>query len=264
MANEQREFSFTTRHFSLGETDVPLGDGENPDTTRASGISTSQNATFSAGAIEPDYTAIPDSGDLQIHYDASEQTDVSSTWNAEIGPDLSALGSPSVLTSEKNGRNVVQYQRSNGDGHVGSFGSAVSQPVHIFFVFRIDSTPTDTNQEIFSSPAADFRAQANGFTDNWLLSAGSNNFRGGQRDTNWHIGSFLFNSSNSTIRIDGSQVASGGPGANSWNGMAFAHEAVSGGSFGDVTIGECIGYPMGKSSIQADVETYLNDRWAVF
>jgi hypothetical protein len=207
--------------------------------------------------------AIPDSGDLQAHYDASDKTDVSSTFPAEIGPDLSAVGSPSILNNEKNGLNVAAYDGSD-DGHNATFSSAQAQPNHIFIVFQYRTIIQDDNTFALSSTSSTnehlfFVRQS----DDWAIFAGSE-IRGGADDLNWHIASLRFNETQSNARLDGTEIISGGIGSQTFPGIGLGYRAGPGDDFADVKIGEVLVYQNDKESSVSEIESYLNDKWAVF
>lgn len=58
MANEEREFSFSTQRIRVGEADLPFAE-------ERSAVSTQTNAVVSNGTVEPDYTPLPDSTTIQ-------------------------------------------------------------------------------------------------------------------------------------------------------------------------------------------------------
>ena len=219
-----------------------------------------------AGLMSVAVDDIPDSEDLQIHADASDKTDVSSTWETGIGPDLSAVGSPSIQTDEQNGNNAVRYDGEN-DGHSsGSFTSSQTQPNHLFVVFRARETDFDATLPILATEDDTNRQdilQDESGDGEWGLNSGSN-IRGGSTDTNWHIASALFNGSNSTLRIDGTQVASGDAGSDGWPSLTVAYLDWASGNEHAIDVGEILGYQTDKSDIVTDIESYLNDKWAVF
>jgi len=200
-------------------------------------------------------SAIPDSDDLHYHYDASDKTDVSTTWATEVGPDLSATGSPSIVSGGLNGLNYVSY--SDSDYHEATFASAVSQPDQIFIVFR---TPR-SNDYILGTTDQNNRHDFKDDGDNWTCRAGSF-VSGGSPDDSWHIASLLFNGSNSALRIDGTQVASGNVGGNAYPSISISHLS-SYGTVATADVAEILHYPADKSDVQTDAEAYLSDKWGI-
>jgi len=224
--------------------------GDRQITVRSSATSLSKTVSISA---------IPDSGDLQVHYDVSAQTDIS-TLNAEVGPDLPGVGGPTLLTSQKNGNNVVSYDGSD-DGHSGSLSTTVSPPYQMFFVFQWDTLPSGNNFVFISGVNEDFRVYSR--NSDYRINAGSDVTAAGP-DNNWHVGNVLWDDAGSSyLRIDGTQVLSGDAGTVNWTSLGFGYSPFFGGNYFDSKLGEMFGYPQDKSNIEADAEQYLADKWAI-
>ena len=212
-------------------------------------------------------TAIPDSGDLHINYDATElsQSDGDSgfTWTAEVGPDLTATGGATYKTGVKNGNAVVRYD-GTGDGHSGTLPSSQPQPNHLFIVFSLSDGATSGFEAILSTDDSNDRQDlGNNAGSSWEQNANTA-LRGGTIDTNWHIAALLFDGANSVLRIDGSQVESGDAGTGSHTSVSVGWLAWNSGNYAPVDVGEILGYPQDKSSKVTEIEAYLNDKWAVF
>lgn len=212
-------------------------------------------------------TVIPDSGDLHARYDATELTfndgENVSTWDDETGHghDLTAGTTPTFKIDIINGNPVVRFD--GVDDFLEVVFNTISQPVHYFVVFKFNST--SSFDSIYDAENSGDGRQKFGLDD------GPNNYRmegntvldGGTPDTSsFHIGSQLFNSTNSEMRIDGSTIASGDAGMDGQDGFTVGADRDKGGH-GEVDIGEMLVYPYDKSGIQADVETYLSDKWGI-
>ncbi len=205
---------------------------------------------------------IPDSEDLQAHYDASHLSSVD-PWPAEVGPDLTVEGEPSVVTDEKNGNNVVRYDGTD-DGHFGSFASAVTQPVHIFGVVRFRSLTSDAAYVFGTTGDTDNRAGfTEGSSDEWGISAGTT-ITGGVSDTNWQVVNIYFDGANSYLRLNGTEIISRDAGAGDYLGVALGWLEWNNGNYAPADVGQYLSYPMSKESVETDVESYLNDKWRVY
>jgi len=212
--------------------------------------------------------AIPDSGDLHARYDATELSlsdgDPVSTWSDATGNgyDLNASGGPAYVASALNGNPVVRF-----DGVDDAFRTTFAtlpQPNHIFVVAKFRSTDSAANTIIDGDTSPHSFGQG-GSVDGWFLYAGgdaSDLVYTDSANTNNHIFSALFNTSNSEIRIDGTSSATGAIQANGLEGMSVG-ERQDGGFHSDMDIGEILVYPSDKSSVQSDVEQYLSDKWGI-
>lgn len=223
----------------------------------------SQRLRHAGGDYGLGVTGIPDSEDLQAHYDASNLTSVD-PWGAEVGPDLSTTGEPTVISGEKNGKNVVRYDGTD-DGHSGSFASAVSQPVQIFGVFALRSQDGTNANYFFASTGNSNKRAALGENSakDLFIHAGGSNVDDGASDLNWHVANIYLDGSNSTLRLDGSQVASGGAGSGNYEGVSLGWLEWNSGNYTNVDIGEYFSYPQDKRSVESDAERYLADKWDI-
>jgi len=201
-------------------------------------------------------SAIPDSGDLQAHYDWRQASGTSSvTDQTGNGHDLTGHSGP---TATINGNQAGLFD-GNDDLLTTSWPSE-SQPNTYFAVFRVEND-SGSFQYIFDADT-DLN-HGFGLTNGteWRIFAGSS-VDGGTHDTNVHIVSALFDGANSVLRIDGTQVASGDTGTGVFGGLSVGARP-SGSSYTNVSVGEWFGYPMDKSSIFANAEQYLADEWGV-
>lgn len=207
---------------------------------------------------------IPDSQDLFGRWDASDKTDLSSSFPAEAGPELSSTGSPSVLTDQKNGLNVASYDGSD-DGHFSTFSSAQSQPNHIFIVYRHPTTPGGSEYLMGGTNSnADHEAGSTTSSSSFEMSTeASETIEGHNLDTNWHIVSMLFHGSNSVIRTDASQTGSGSLSINDDSGISLGWLEWNNGNYVEAHIGEVLYYDTDKSASVGEIESYLADKWGI-
>jgi hypothetical protein len=210
---------------------------------------------------------IPDSKDLHLHYDSRElaYSDEATVdpFTAETGPDLPATsGTPTFNTNVKNGNPAVLYDGTD-DGNDAQLSQTYAQPVHYFLVFKLQSVDTGDNEYIVGSPdGTNYCLFAQG-SGSWRIDAGSGS-TGGTADTNWHIANILFDGANSKLDIDQSNVISADVGGNDDGGIGFGWLNYNDTNYSNVYIGQMLGYPMDKTSKESEIESHLNDNWAVF
>lgn len=215
---------------------------------------------------------VPASQDLHAHYDATELTasggDAISTWPDETsnGHDLTAGTAPTYAASAINGNPVVRFDGT--DDFLDVAFTALSQPNHIFVVYKLNSFSTSSYEMVYDSETTSSGDDRNTFgssnSDNWFQYAppGGTLQEGGTLDTANHISSSLFNGTNSVSRLDGSQIISGDAGDGALNGLTVGAQ-YDGSNFAEVDVGEILIYPQDKSGIVTDVESYLSDKWGI-
>lgn len=202
-------------------------------------------------------SAIPDGGDLQARFDFSEEDGtLPITDQTGGGNDLNEGGYTGV-TTDINGVQAGEFD-GNDDAVQGSW-TAEGQPNHIWTVVQWDTV---------AGAARVYDGYSNNqmllidSSDEWRYFAGNSEQTGGVADTTPHIVEVLFDGANSEMRIDGSQIATYDPGTDSLDGFTIgAQNNLS--NFGNIRSGETLIYPMDKSSIRSDVESYLSDKWGV-
>jgi len=241
---------------SIDGTDIT---GATIDGTDVQEITVDGQTVFAAA---PD---IPASGDLHARYDATQLSlsDGSpvSTWNDETGNghDLTAGNAPTFKTNIIGGKPVVRFDGVNDRIDV-SF-TALPQPNTIYAVFQLTSTSTG-NDNMWGTTSTgarhDFIENLDG---NFSINGGSFVIDGSS-DTSEHIVGAFYDSTNSKIRLDGSQVASGDAGTDSMGGYRLGDGSFTGNNQ-DVDFGEILIYPQDKSSIQRDIEKYLSAKWGI-
>lgn len=222
------------------------------------------DVVYSAGG-----TAIPDSGDLQARYDATQLSlndgDSVSTWGDETGNgyDLTAGTAPIYKTSVINGNPVVRFD--GVDDFLDVAWSALSQPNHIFVVFKYQSVDTGSNETVTDGAASRHSVGHGGVGLNgaWNIFAGNSvNDGSTTADTNAHIQTGLFNTTSSENRLDGTTLATGDVGSDNLDGFRVGSDSTGAG-FSPVGVGEILVYPQDKSSVQSDIESYLSDKWGI-
>lgn len=201
-------------------------------------------------------TAIPDSGDLQAHYDFSEE-DGSTPVTDQSGNGHDLSGSYSGVSRDINGVQAGDFDGTD-DNLTVSF-SAESQPNHIFIVAQADSI--SGNESPFDADTAvDQLIFATGSSNNWAINSGDT-VEDGSADTSAVIISGLYNGASSAIRVNGVE-STGNAGTASLDGISLGARGDGTNPF-DGTIGEVLVYPQDKSGIVSDVESYLSDKWGI-
>ena len=207
---------------------------------------------LSAGIVGgPD---IPDEQDLQARCDFREE-DGSAPVSDLTSNGYDQSGTYTGLTS------VSGVQAGEYDG-IDDFTQAtwtpVSQPVHIFILFKLDSV---TGGTFFYSGGSTregrLGVQDFGSGDVWSIDAGSTADTGVAADTNLHIMSVLLDGSNSTFRLDGTDYSIGSPATNSVSGSALGADG-SGSNNADCSPVEVLVYPEDKTSKQSEIEQYID------
>lgn len=223
------------------------------------------NVDVSSGTVTLQQTSsVPDSGDLLARYDATEISASNGDSLVEWA-DLSGNGyhltvgtQPTYRSSGINGNPSVEFDGSNQ--YLDVAWPSESQPNSIYAVARLTASQSSGN--LYSTETGD------GSRQDLFLSSGSwgmyagNSIIDGSSDTNPHVLSSLFNTSNSTFRLDGAQTASGDVRSSEMSGFTVGcrYDQTN---FVAVEFGEILIYPQDKSNIQTDVEQYLADKWGI-
>jgi len=212
-----------------------------------------------------EYSAIPDSEDLHARYDATTLSlsdgDSVSTWGDETGNghDLTAGTAATYKTDVINSNPVVRFD--GADDFLDVAFSSLSQPNHIFIVFQLLSSSGSDFDRMHDSENANGHIWESDSSGNWRMWSGDG-VVGSEADTNPHIASQLYNETNSTLRIDGSQDGSGDVGSNPLDGFRVGADA-DGENHANVDVGEILIYPQDKSAVDSEVENYLSDKWGI-
>jgi len=214
---------------------------------------------------------IPDAG-LKHHYtsrevNASDGDAISTLTDQEGSEDLSQTNSSlqaTYKTDQINGNPVLRFESDYLDT---SFGTILTQPFEIFTVARYNTVGGD-NDRAYDAKGNLVRLLANdGVGENsWTIFAGSSLRSGSSADldTTEHLWTARYDGSNSQLRLDESDVASGSAGSNDLDGFTLGNR--SGGlDETDIDIGEVLIYdPTVSGYSRSDVESVLVDIWGPF
>lgn len=205
---------------------------------------------------------IPDSGDLQHHYIAGEETyndgsEITTFTDQQGSLDLTDIGNPKYQKNVINGKPVSRYDGSNDAHDVGS--SSINQPLHVFLVGALDTLSNGGNQQFTGGLV---QIQYDNGVDGWGLFAGSA-IAGGTPDTNFHIFTAKFDGTNSYLRVDGTQVVSGDAGTFDFTDLTLgANNGDSQWLNGDIAEVAFHGSAL-SSSEESDWENYLSDKYGI-
>lgn len=214
--------------------------------------------------------AIPDAEDLHARYDATELSlndgDAVTTWGDETGNgfDLTTTTSPTYRTNQQNGLPAVDIDISDD---LTVDWTDPTAPYHLFLVFRY--VGSNSNNAFIVSGGSGGESDFITDTDDRSFAArinGTEYDTGTVSDNNWHIASISLDSSHE-FRLDGSQINSASVTVPTQTGLTLGKYA---GSISDsqfyagVEFGEILFYDADKTSKVTDVESYLNDKWAVY
>ncbi len=200
-----------------------------------------------------DLSTITSSGGL-----VSQVTDKSGN-----GRDISQSTSsnrPAIGASTKNGMDVLTF---DGSDNLKAALWTQPQPVTMFAVVR-NSENSGANRQIIgntNSISPVFYKSGNV----WHLYSASELASSVSVDNSWHYLSGVVNSGSSVLRLDGTQIAAGNTGSNSWNNssIAIGNSPDAGNGFGWIgDIAEVFIYSRVLSTSEiTQVESYLNSRW---
>jgi len=212
---------------------------------------------FGSGSV------IPDEDNLTARYDARELSlsdgETVSTWPDETGNgnDLSAVGSPTFRASAISGLPAVETDGTN-DRLETSFGTTNAQPFHIFYLGQLQTT--SNTQTIYSDnpvPGSGFVGlQSNDGSYQWKIN-GQTDPTLGSSSTNEGIISTLIDGSNSTLRVNGSDIGTADSGANDYDGLSIGGRADDL-EYANIQITEILVYEVDESTNQTDIEQYLD------
>jgi len=215
------------------------------------------------GQQAADLIDIPDSEDLQARYDFRRNDGtlplVDQTGN---GYDINN-GQFSGVGASINGNQAGDFD--GVDDLITTAWTNVPQPTHIFGVFEARSPLDDGFQAIWTG--ANGATDDNQFfientTDVLTTFAGVELNSNTTADTSPHVASAFYDGNNSTLRLDGVEIASGDSGTNDLGGFGIGARN-DGVNFADIKAGEFLVYPQDKTSIETDVESYLADEWGI-
>ena len=151
-------------------------------------------------------SAVPDSAIAQ--YIASDFDPETGVWADNLGNfDLSASGNPQLIEDEADGNDVVRLDGVDDLFDSDNTNINISQPFTV--ISAIDPEITDGENTIWSHNSSDiFRFRVRDGGEDWRLRTFNTQFSGGEA-TRPAITTTVVNGSDSLIRVNGSDVASG-------------------------------------------------------
>jgi len=203
--------------------------------------------------------AIPDSQDLLFRFDARElnisNNNSVDPWDDEANDnDVTAGDAPTFIDSGVEGLPTVRFNGSSNFLDVPF--SAVSQPNHIFLLFKLQST-SSSFETIFDAAGNSRHGFQSDSSGNWLIHGGSQ-LSGGSANTKPYIGNVLFDGSDSKLDLNQSNEISGDAGSDSMDGFRVGDDSGLNSVHAEVDIVEILGYQTDKTGIESDIESYLD------
>ena len=171
---------------------------------------------------------------------------------------------PTLQNGILNGLPVVRFDADDWLRINPFVSGTITQPNTTFVVYKISAVSGSTQvilggvtngnrQLILKDPAADKLG----------LFAGAVLLSGETADTNWHIASAVFNGASSFLRLDGTQIVSGNPGAENQEGATLAATFNAAGVLdGDEAEALEYGGELSAGDITL-VENYFSNKWGV-
>lgn len=207
-------------------------------------------------------TAIPDSGDLHARYDFTEYSG-SSNFSDLTGNGYDLVnGQITDVTESINGYKAGNFDGADDYVSTNTF-SSISQPFTIFSVGRLDDSGSEGTIHALDDNT-ELNTRYYDYDDVWRLYGGSNVLDGGSYTGNPRIITSVYDGSNSLLRLDGSDVASGDGGTASSNSIVLGYRPDNNLSYFTGAIGELLYYPDRRTSTQInEVESYLSDEWGI-
>ena len=157
----------------------------------------------------------------------------------------------------------VEFTKASSHYLTNNWGGAQAQPVTMFAVCKVRTVAS--GDYIFGSTNAGNRCGevvGSGIPVDWTYYAGATANTNVPMGTNWHVLTFLFNSTSSNMRIDGASV--GGTldvGTKTHNGFEIGSILGGGGAHSDVDVGEVLIYYGNESP--ATNEAGLMTKWGI-
>jgi len=199
-------------------------------------------------------TGPPAEGDLQARYDFSQETGGTPITDRS-GNNFDLTGSFSGLSRTINGVEAGEFV---SDSLTVDF-AGINQPFTVAAVVKFDVL--DSNKEFFdggSSGEALFKA----FNDEYQLFSNGNGYSASGVDTNPHILLARYDGTNSLIREDGTQLASGSVGDGSLTGITLG-TGRNRSNFFDGLLGEVLVYRGDQAANFADIELFLGEKFGI-
>jgi len=212
-------------------------------------ITVDGQTVFSAGPALPDSTI--------ARYDFSSQAGTSLVTDSVGSNDLN--GSYSGPTADINGVQAGSFIKSNQD-ELNNSSLSASQPFEVILAMRF---PSLGEREYVFDGQADFSTQFQKRpSDEFQMFAGSD-ISGSSLDTANHIIGLQFDSTNSVVRLDGTDVLSGDVSNNSLSGLTLGARG-NGSAYGEFVVGDLIFFNTKLSSNErSQVETLLSNKFGI-
>lgn len=208
----------------------------------------------------------PAKADLKMWYDAT-QLSLSdggsiSTWTDATGNGHDLTGTAATYrTGQINGKAVGRFD--GVDDHLEVTFAAVSEPFTVAFVGQLQNPNSGSGEVAVADAGGSTPTFFSNKDDQWDQKvSGSSDIDGGADDSNVHVFTVQYDGGGSYFNVDGSQTASGTSDGAGMDGFGLGARG-DGTQPGQWDIGEVLFYPMGKKSIEADIESYLGGRWGV-
>jgi len=204
---------------------------------------------------------IPDEQNLEAAYDFSvEDGNLPVVDQSGNGYDLDTGGYSGV------GRTINGVQAGDFDGTddylAGAvFDSTISQPNTVYAMYELDDTG---ERHLWDSEGSSERHVFYASSTDWNTFAGLQPLDVPNTDSG--LVTATFDGSNSIVRQNGSQTASGDPGSDGMGAVSLGRRppANGGNRYYNGTIGEVLVYNvLHDSSTISDVETYLANKWGI-
>ena len=207
---------------------------------------------------------------LELWLDAADSSSVVlngstvSQWNDKSGKARNATqgtanNQPAYSLAARNGKNVLSFDGSNDTLITSDF--TVSQPHSIFVVAK--RAAGGVNQNFTDGGSAGRAAVYWANTDSWGIFAGLAVTSATSTDQNWHLFSASFNTTASTLRLDGATIAQGHAGTNSYTGLRISGFSSSIALLNG-SIAEIVAYSGLLSALQSSaVNRYLGNKWGI-
>lgn len=205
---------------------------------------------------------VPNIGALRSQYDATKLTlsagNTIDPFPDERGvTDLAATNTPNYETDVINGNPVSRYNGTD-ENHNATFAS-VAQPFVYAFAFNVRSVDSGAFEFYVGEQSNDGGVRILNSQGEWQIGDSGNSYKGGTVSTGEHIIVGIFDGTNSKLRVDGTDVATGEL-SDSVSGIALS-ERGGGGNNSAMDMGEFLFYD-GRPNT-SDVESYLNDKWGM-
>ena len=177
---------------------------------------------------------------------------------------------PTYKTGIQNGLPVVRLDGTN-DSLDGLFAAATTQPLTIFAVAAMVAGDVNDGGDhfLFDGENATNRIifGQNSITtpDDFTVYAGSWLATGEASSSNWLVWTGLINAASSEMWHNGVSIGAGDPGAKILDGITVGSSHAQNASFWEGDIAELLIYDAALSATDRQtVETYINNKWAVY